>query len=123
MKFEFRFLDKICSLSAYTTLEVEPVQVSVEADNSINFSSLQSIVPAAHGLYWKDNGQKRALESVFHTFSIGTKRIMQSIFVDDNLIILHFYFYIKIILSRYYQNTSFSPFHIIVLMVELWKLD
>ncbi|PAV78953.1 hypothetical protein WR25_10297, partial [Diploscapter pachys] len=46
----------------YTTLEVESVQVSVEADNSINFSSLQSIVPAAHGLYWKDNGQKRALE-------------------------------------------------------------
>ncbi|CCD71360.1 AMPK1_CBM domain-containing protein [Caenorhabditis elegans] len=45
----------------WVRLEIEPVQVSHDQDATLNFATVQSVVPGAHGLYYRDDGERKAL--------------------------------------------------------------
>ncbi|CAI5456078.1 unnamed protein product [Caenorhabditis angaria] len=45
----------------WVRLEIEPVQVNYDADTTLNFATVQSVVPGAHGLYYRDSGERKAL--------------------------------------------------------------
>uniref|UniRef100_A0A8R1EN15 AMP-activated protein kinase glycogen-binding domain-containing protein n=1 Tax=Caenorhabditis japonica TaxID=281687 RepID=A0A8R1EN15_CAEJA len=45
----------------WVRLEIEPVQVSHDGDATLNFATVQSVVPGAHGLYYRDGGERKAL--------------------------------------------------------------
>lgn len=45
----------------YTRVFVEPIDVPLEADSSILLSTIQSSIPGAHGLYYRENGSKIGL--------------------------------------------------------------
>ncbi|EGT52932.1 hypothetical protein CAEBREN_15454 [Caenorhabditis brenneri] len=45
----------------WVRLEIEPVQVSHDGDATLNFATVQSVVPGAHGLYYRDDGERKAL--------------------------------------------------------------
>ncbi|CAI2357413.1 unnamed protein product [Caenorhabditis sp. 36 PRJEB53466] len=45
----------------WVRLEIEPVQVSHDGDTTLNFATVQSVVPGAHGLYYRDEGERKAL--------------------------------------------------------------
>ncbi|VDL74296.1 unnamed protein product [Nippostrongylus brasiliensis] len=45
----------------WVRLQIEPVEVAAD-DSGIIFSSVQSVVPGAHGLYYREHGQRRPLE-------------------------------------------------------------
>lgn len=45
----------------WARLELEAVEVQLEPDESILLSSVQSIIPGAHGLYYKDGDRKVGL--------------------------------------------------------------
>ncbi|CAO4385849.1 unnamed protein product [Caenorhabditis nigoni] len=45
----------------WVRLEIEPVQVSHDGDETLNFATVQSVVPGAHGLYYRDDGERKAL--------------------------------------------------------------
>ncbi|CAB3399164.1 unnamed protein product [Caenorhabditis bovis] len=47
--------------ASWVRLEIEPVQVNVDSDTTVNFATIQSIVPGAHGLYYRDDGERKAL--------------------------------------------------------------
>ncbi|VDK40329.1 unnamed protein product [Cylicostephanus goldi] len=46
---------------AWVRLQIEPVEVATD-DGGIVFASVQSVVPGAHGLYYRQDGQRRPLE-------------------------------------------------------------
>lgn len=48
-------------VSDWVRLEIEPVQVSHDQDATLNFATVQSVVPGAHGLYYRDDGERKAL--------------------------------------------------------------
>uniref|UniRef100_A0A8R1TPX8 TDP43_N domain-containing protein n=1 Tax=Onchocerca volvulus TaxID=6282 RepID=A0A8R1TPX8_ONCVO len=41
---------------------MEPVNIPLEQNESILLSSVQSVIPGAHGLYYKEDNRKRALK-------------------------------------------------------------
>ncbi|CEF62649.1 Immunoglobulin E-set domain-containing protein [Strongyloides ratti] len=43
-------------------IQMEPIDVPLEADGSILFSIIQSSIPGAHSLYYKENGVQKALK-------------------------------------------------------------
>ncbi|CAJ0573886.1 unnamed protein product, partial [Mesorhabditis spiculigera] len=45
----------------WVNLLIESVDVPLDGDGSLLFSTVQSLIPGAHGLYFRDNGQRRAL--------------------------------------------------------------
>ena len=45
----------------YTRVFVEPIDVPLETDNSILLSTIQSSIPGAHGVYYRENGYKIGL--------------------------------------------------------------
>ncbi|WKY15332.1 hypothetical protein Q1695_000652 [Nippostrongylus brasiliensis] len=45
----------------WVRLQIEPVEVAAD-DSGIIFSSVQSVVPGAHGLYYREHGQRRPLD-------------------------------------------------------------
>ncbi|KAK5968373.1 hypothetical protein GCK32_004536 [Trichostrongylus colubriformis] len=45
----------------WVRLQIEPVEVPIDESGMI-FSSVQSVVPGAHGLYYRENGQRRPLD-------------------------------------------------------------
>ncbi|CAI4225694.1 unnamed protein product [Auanema sp. JU1783] len=45
----------------WVKLQIEPVEVTIDNEESLLFSTVQSIVPGAHGLYYRENGQRKAL--------------------------------------------------------------
>ncbi|XGW35284.1 hypothetical protein V3C99_018917 [Haemonchus contortus] len=45
----------------WVRLQIEPVEVATD-ETGIVFSSVQSVVPGAHGLYYRENGQRRPLD-------------------------------------------------------------
>ncbi|EFO82698.1 hypothetical protein GCK72_024734 [Caenorhabditis remanei] len=47
--------------ASWVRLEIEPVQVSHDGDETLNFATVQSVVPGAHGLYYRDDGERKAL--------------------------------------------------------------
>lgn len=47
--------------ASWVRLEIEPVQVSHDGDATLNFATVQSVVPGAHGLYYRDDGERKAL--------------------------------------------------------------
>ncbi|KAK6032530.1 surface antigen repeat-containing domain protein [Ostertagia ostertagi] len=54
----------------WVRLQIEPVEVSTD-ETGIVFSSVQSVVPGAHGLYYRENGQRRPLD-----YDTSTGRIL-----------------------------------------------
>ncbi|KJH42792.1 hypothetical protein DICVIV_11207 [Dictyocaulus viviparus] len=46
---------------AWVRLQIEPVEVASD-EGGIVFSSVQSVVPGAHGLYYREGEQRRPLE-------------------------------------------------------------
>ncbi|VDN45345.1 unnamed protein product, partial [Gongylonema pulchrum] len=50
------------NVGGWTRLELEPVEVPLEQDGSVLLSAVQSVIPGAHGLYYKDGHSKRALK-------------------------------------------------------------
>ncbi|KHJ98704.1 hypothetical protein OESDEN_01304 [Oesophagostomum dentatum] len=48
---------------AWVRLQIEPVEVATD-DGGIVFASVQSVVPGAHGLYYRQDGQRRPLEYI-----------------------------------------------------------
>ncbi|EPB77385.1 hypothetical protein ANCCEY_03538 [Ancylostoma ceylanicum] len=55
---------------AWVRLQIEPVEVATD-ENGIVFSSVQSVVPGAHGLYYRQDGQRRPLD-----YDTNTGRIL-----------------------------------------------
>ncbi|CAD6189398.1 unnamed protein product [Caenorhabditis auriculariae] len=47
--------------SNWVRLELETVQVNLDNDTSLNFATVQSVVPGAHGLYYREDGERKAL--------------------------------------------------------------
>ncbi|VDM49707.1 unnamed protein product [Toxocara canis] len=47
--------------TGWVRLQLEPVDVPLEVDESLLLSTVQSAIPGAHGLYYNENGQKKAL--------------------------------------------------------------
>ncbi|VDN02669.1 unnamed protein product [Thelazia callipaeda] len=45
----------------WARIELEPVRVRLEADDSILLSAIQSVIPGAHGLYYTEENKKIAL--------------------------------------------------------------
>uniref|UniRef100_A0A1I7XV82 TDP43_N domain-containing protein n=1 Tax=Heterorhabditis bacteriophora TaxID=37862 RepID=A0A1I7XV82_HETBA len=45
----------------WVKLQLEPVEVPVDYDDKLLFSTVQSVVPGAHGLYYRENGKRKAL--------------------------------------------------------------
>lgn len=45
----------------WVRLQIEPVEVAID-DSGMAFASVQSVVPGAHGLYYRENGQRRPLD-------------------------------------------------------------
>uniref|UniRef100_A0AC35TUW5 TDP43_N domain-containing protein n=1 Tax=Rhabditophanes sp. KR3021 TaxID=114890 RepID=A0AC35TUW5_9BILA len=43
-------------------VQMEPIDVPIDSDDSILFSIVQSSIPGAHGLYYKENGVQKALK-------------------------------------------------------------
>uniref|UniRef100_A0A0K0EZR6 AMPK1_CBM domain-containing protein n=1 Tax=Strongyloides venezuelensis TaxID=75913 RepID=A0A0K0EZR6_STRVS len=43
-------------------IQMEPIDIPLEGDESILFSIVQSSIPGAHGLYYKENGIQKALK-------------------------------------------------------------
>ncbi|RCN37309.1 hypothetical protein ANCCAN_16789 [Ancylostoma caninum] len=54
----------------WVRLQIEPVEVATD-ENGIVFSSVQSVVPGAHGLYYRQDGQRRPLD-----YDTNTGRIL-----------------------------------------------
>lgn len=52
----------------WVRIELEPVNVPLEQDESILLSAIQSVIPGAHGLYYKDEDCKKALKSCLFIF-------------------------------------------------------
>uniref|UniRef100_A0AAF5CQ76 5'-AMP-activated protein kinase subunit beta-1 n=1 Tax=Strongyloides stercoralis TaxID=6248 RepID=A0AAF5CQ76_STRER len=46
----------------WVRIQMEPIDVPLEGDGSILFSSIQSSIPGAHSLYYKENGIQKALK-------------------------------------------------------------
>ncbi|VDM15877.1 unnamed protein product, partial [Wuchereria bancrofti] len=46
----------------WARIELEPVNIPLEQDDSILLSTVQSVIPGAHGLYYKDDNCKKALK-------------------------------------------------------------
>ncbi|VDK50824.1 unnamed protein product [Anisakis simplex] len=46
--------------TGWVRLQLEPVDVPLEADESLLLSTVQSAIPGAHGLYYKEDDQKKA---------------------------------------------------------------
>ncbi|VDK64016.1 unnamed protein product [Onchocerca ochengi] len=46
----------------WARIELEPVNIPLEQNESILLSSVQSVIPGAHGLYYKEDNRKRALK-------------------------------------------------------------
>ncbi|VDD97185.1 unnamed protein product [Enterobius vermicularis] len=53
-------------------LQIEPVDIPLEHDKSLLLSAVQSAIPGAHGIYYLDNGQKKAFK-----YDSSTGRIYQ----------------------------------------------
>uniref|UniRef100_A0A915C1P0 TAR DNA-binding protein 43 N-terminal domain-containing protein n=1 Tax=Parascaris univalens TaxID=6257 RepID=A0A915C1P0_PARUN len=47
--------------TGWVRLQLEPVDVPLEADESLLLSTVQSAIPGAHGLYYKEGDQRKAL--------------------------------------------------------------
>ncbi|KAK6759369.1 hypothetical protein RB195_021139 [Necator americanus] len=54
----------------WVRLQIEPVEVATD-EGGLVFSSVQSVVPGAHGLYYRQNGQRRPLD-----YDTNTGRIL-----------------------------------------------
>ncbi|EYB98259.1 hypothetical protein Y032_0132g1679 [Ancylostoma ceylanicum] len=66
------WFERLQALSPWTwvRLQIEPVEVATD-ENGIVFSSVQSVVPGAHGLYYRQDGQRRPLD-----YDTNTGRIL-----------------------------------------------
>ncbi|KAK6034788.1 hypothetical protein COOONC_27708 [Cooperia oncophora] len=54
----------------WVRLQIEPVEVATD-ESGIVFASVQSVVPGAHGLYYREDGQRRPLD-----YDTNTGRIL-----------------------------------------------
>ncbi|CAG9533824.1 unnamed protein product [Cercopithifilaria johnstoni] len=54
-------IDSILPPPGWVRIELEPVDIPLEQDDSILLSTIQSVIPGAHGLYYKDENCKKTL--------------------------------------------------------------
>ncbi|VBB33672.1 unnamed protein product [Acanthocheilonema viteae] len=55
-------MDSTLPPPGWVRIELEPVNIPLEHDDSILLSAIQSVIPGAHGLYYKDEDRKKALK-------------------------------------------------------------
>uniref|UniRef100_A0A0N5AL84 TDP43_N domain-containing protein n=1 Tax=Syphacia muris TaxID=451379 RepID=A0A0N5AL84_9BILA len=61
------------SIIGWVRLQIEPVDIQLENDDTLLLSAVQSAIPGAHGIYYVEDEQKKAFR---YDASTGRKKLV-----------------------------------------------